>query len=215
MQQLNINQEDDREEHGEMPEKKNWFYPFPIIAILLVIGIDQISKFWIEQRLDEFTNENGVIRLLNGFLWIIKVYNKGIAFSLAADSSWIIRFVVVYAIPVLLIIFLLKIIFYSDFPRRSRWFISLIAGGGLGNLVDRVFREEGVLDFISVNTYNIFNITRWPIFNFADIAVIIGMALWFIITISTRRKERKRLEEERKREELSSAESMQDSTEGM
>jgi hypothetical protein len=57
--------------------------------------------------------------------------------------------------------------------------IALICGGAIGNLIDRVRSESGVVDFIDVGVGNI----RWPVFNVADIAVttgaiILALSLW-------------------------------------
>ena len=48
-----------------------------------------------------------------------------------------------------------------------------IVGGGFGNLIDRCFRTEGVVDFIDVKFYGIFGMERWPTFNIADAAVVV------------------------------------------
>ena len=48
-----------------------------------------------------------------------------------------------------------------------------IVGGGIGNLIDRFFRPEGVVDFIDVKFYGLFGMERWPTFNVADSAVVV------------------------------------------
>ena len=48
-----------------------------------------------------------------------------------------------------------------------------IVGGGFGNLIDRFFRAEGVVDFIDVKFYGLFGMDRWPTFNVADSAVVV------------------------------------------
>ena len=48
-----------------------------------------------------------------------------------------------------------------------------ICGGGFGNLIDRFFRSEGVIDFIDVKFYGLFGLERWPTFNIADSAVVV------------------------------------------
>ena len=61
----------------------------------------------------------------------------------------------------------------DEFSSLQRWAIAGIAGGGLGNLIDRFFRKEGVIDFIDVKFYGIFGMDRWPTFNVADAAVVL------------------------------------------
>ena len=61
-----------------------------------------------------------------------------------------------------------------------------IVGGGIGNLIDRAFRAEGVVDFIDVKFFGIFGLDRWPTFNVADSSIIICgilLAITFIISI--------------------------------
>ena len=55
-----------------------------------------------------------------------------------------------------------------------------ILGGGLGNQVDRIFRPEGVVDFLDVRFYGLFGMERWPTFNIADASVVVFGILLFI-----------------------------------
>ena len=61
----------------------------------------------------------------------------------------------------------------NDFTKLQRWAIAGIVGGGIGNLIDRIFRPEGVVDFIDVKFYGLFGMERWPTFNVADSAVVV------------------------------------------
>ena len=55
----------------------------------------------------------------------------------------------------------------------QRWAIAGILGGGIGNLLDRLFRPGGVVDFIDVRFFGIFGLRRWPTFNVADSSVVV------------------------------------------
>ena len=66
-----------------------------------------------------------------------------------------------------------------------------IIGGGLGNLIDRFFRKEGVVDFIDVKFYGLFGLERWPTFNVADSAVVVFGLILVISFIVTSIKETK------------------------
>ena len=95
-------------------------------------------------------------------------------------------------IPLAVIIVVLVVYFRSDdFTSFQRWTIMGIIGGGLGNLFDRFFRSEGVVDFIDVKFYGFFGLERWPTFNIADAAVLIcGIALiisFIVLTIQERK----------------------------
>jgi signal peptidase II len=81
---------------------------------------------------------------------------------------------------VLLVIYFVKT---DDFTRVQRWAVAGIIGGGFGNMIDRLFRPEGVVDFIDVRFYGLFGLERWPTFNVADSSVVVAgivMAASFI-----------------------------------
>ena len=59
----------------------------------------------------------------------------------------------------------------------TNWGVSLILAGGIGNLIDRVFRGS-VVDYIDIT--KLFN---WPVFNLADIYIVIGVILVFVLIL--------------------------------
>ena len=70
----------------------------------------------------------------------------------------------------------------------------VIVGGGLGNIIDRIFRPDGVIDFIDVKFFGIFGLNRWPTFNVADASVVVCgilMIISFCITFSKDSKKNK------------------------
>jgi len=71
----------------------------------------------------------------------------------------------------------------DDFTRLQRWAVAGILGGGIGNILDRIFRPDGVVDFISVKFYGIFGFERWPTFNVADSSVVVCCILLFVTII--------------------------------
>jgi signal peptidase II len=80
----------------------------------------------------------------------------------------------------------------DEFNSVQRWSICGIIGGGIGNIIDRFFRAEGVVDFIDVKFFGIFGLDRWPTFNVADAAVVVcGIILIvsFLITICKEKKD--------------------------
>jgi signal peptidase II len=72
----------------------------------------------------------------------------------------------------------------------QRWVLCGIVGGGIGNVIDRIFRPEGVVDFVSVKFYGLFGLERWPTFNVADSSVVVCAILLVVstIVIDSRRK---------------------------
>jgi signal peptidase II len=93
-------------------------------------------------------------------------------------------------LPVLLIVLLLVYYFKAhDISSAQRWFIAGIIGGGAGNLIDRIFRPAGVVDFISIKFFGILGFERWPTFNAADASVVVCVIGWFItVFVSERRR---------------------------
>jgi len=78
----------------------------------------------------------------------------------------------------------------NEFTKLQRWATAGILGGGIGNIADRIFRPDGVVDFISVKFYGIFGLERWPTFNVADSAVVVCcLLLFFTIIISGKKKD--------------------------
>ena len=72
----------------------------------------------------------------------------------------------------------------AELTRAQRWFICGILGGGFGNLIDRFFRSEGVVDFIDVKFFGILGMERWPTFNAADSFIVccgIGLGVNLIL----------------------------------
>lgn len=105
-------------------------------------------------------------------------FNRGVAFGLPLPSAG--RWIIIFA--TLLVLFVLTNLFIR--AERSDWLrllsIELVAAGALGNLIDRVRWDAGVVDFIGpINL----GFMHWPIFNIADMAittgaVLLGISLW-------------------------------------
>jgi signal peptidase II len=129
----------------------------------------------------------------NDLLWIIHVRNKAVAFSLGTNLPDTIRPALFIILPIVVIGFLLWYYFTSkEFSYLQRWAVAGIIGGGIGNIIDRIFRPDGVVDFISVNFYGFLGLTRWPTFNIADASVVIcGFILLISIFISPKSSENK------------------------
>ena len=155
----------------------------PIILAILVIVLDQISKLLIVK----FIPQNTIgTQFFGDFLRIVHVSNTGVAFSVGATWSETIRKLLFSLMP-LVVIALVCVVYFrnKEFTKLQNWAIMGIVGGGLGNLIDRLFRAEGVVDFIDVKFFGIFGLNRWPTFNIADSAVVVcGIILLITFTIS-------------------------------
>jgi len=160
---------------------------FPLILTVLIFALDQITKCIIADLIPPFTIGAS---FFGGFLRIIHVSNSGIAFSVGDSLPGLIRSILFSAAPLAVLIIVLVIYFRnSEFTALQRWCICGVLGGGFGNLFDRIFRKEGVIDFIDVKFYGLFGLERWPTFNVADMSVIICGAILIISFIITIKKE--------------------------
>jgi signal peptidase II len=142
-------------------------YFFLIAA--LVVALDRYTKWLIAHRLSMHDS----ITVIPGFFRIIHTENPGAAFGLFADSpsQWKVALLIVFSLVALAIVSLLL---WKNSHRLTSTGIglSLILGGALGNLWDRIVSRH-VVDFL------LFYIGRyqWPAFNVADSAIVIGACL--------------------------------------
>ncbi len=157
--------------------KKNVFWA-PLITAAIIIVADQITKALVVSHIPE-----GRIfaRFWGDFVWIVHARNTGAAFSIGAGSAPLLRFLFFIAFPLVVLIGVL--IYYvqsSSLSPLLRWSMGLILGGGTGNLIDRIFRPTGVVDFLSLNMYGFLGMERFATFNIADSAITIGEILLII-----------------------------------
>jgi len=157
---------------------RNKSFSAPLLISLAIVILDQITKAIVVH----FIPEGSIAaRFFGDFIWIVHARNTGAAFSLGASASAIVRFVVFVVLPLVVLIALL--LFYvrtKELAPILRYSIALILGGGTGNLIDRLVRPAGVVDFISVNMYGLLGMDRFATFNVADSAITIGEILLII-----------------------------------
>ena len=143
----------------------------PFILTAVVIVLDQITKVLICHYIP--MNTIGA-QFLGDFLRIIHVRNPGVAFSFGARWPDALRRIVFSIIPIIVLVMVILIYFRNkDFTKVQQWAICGVVGGGFGNIIDRIFRPAGVVDFIDVKFYGLFGLERWPTFNVADSAVVV------------------------------------------
>lgn len=156
----------------------------PFILTLAVVIVDQITKALVVEFIQPYTIG---AQFFGDFLRIIHVVNPGVAFSFGATWPILLRRVMFSIVPIAVIALVISVYFRNnDFTKLQRWAIAGIIGGGIGNIIDRIFRSQGVIDFIDVKFYGLFGMERWPTFNVADSAVVVCgilLVISFIITI--------------------------------
>lgn len=133
-----------------------------IIAVGVIV--DQILKLIIFNTIGA---SGQTINLIPGILQLTYVENTGAAFGFL-NARW---FLVIA--DILIIFFIIKILLDKKYPLndKAKTGLSLIISGGIGNLIDRIFRGF-VIDYIDIT-----QIIDYPVFNFADILVVVGVIL--------------------------------------
>jgi signal peptidase II len=143
-----------------------------------IVIVDQITKALISANIPVDTVGG---KYLGGFLWIVHMRNLGIAFSIGDSIASIFRIALFIVLPIFFISAAIGYNFKSNkLDRLQRYAIGFIVGGGLGNLLDRIFRKGGVIDFVSLSMYGLFGYERFPTFNVADSAVTVGAILLLV-----------------------------------
>ena len=159
-------------------KKPTMLYWQPLILSGVIIALDQITKYLVTLLIKPNTI---AVRLFNNLLWIVHQRNTGVAFSLGYSAPVFLRVVLFIVFPLVILTILGASIMKSkDYTILQRWAIAGIIGGGCGNIVDRIFRAEGVVDFISVRFFGIFGLERWPTFNVADSSVVVCGIILFV-----------------------------------
>lgn len=163
----------------------------PFILTFAVIIADQITKCLVVKYIEPWTIG---AQFFGDILRIVRVANNGVAFSMGDSLSLIGRRLCFGLVPIIIMGLVIGVYFRNkEFTMLQRWAICGVVGGGIGNIIDRIFRVEGVIDFIDVKFYGIFGLQRWPTFNVADMAVVIcGIMLiisFVVITIQQKKNE--------------------------
>lgn len=133
------------------------------LSIIFFI-VDQMIKFYLCSKL--VLNQS--IILIKNFLNITYVHNDGAAFSLFRGNRWLLIIIGILA----LIFFIIYIAKLDSINQIDLFSYSLLLGGILGNLFDRIIYGY-VVDYISLNIFGYY----FPIFNFADMCIVIGVIL--------------------------------------
>ena len=149
----------------------------PFSLTLFILALDQLTKSLVVRAVEP----GQMIPILGDFLWLWHVRNKGMAFSLGNSFPDSIRTVLFIALPVVILVILVIYYFRNrEINVLQRWCFASILGGGLGNLIDRILRPDGVVDYISFKFFGLLGMQRYPAFNVADSAVVVAGILLII-----------------------------------
>jgi len=147
-----------------------------LLIAAVVIVLDRWSKLWVVKHI----RIGSAITVIKGVFRITHVLNYGAAFSMGADSAspaamryFLIAFSAIAAVAVLV-----AILKWGRALTLTTFSLSLILGGALGNLYDRI-RLSYVVDFLEVHIVHY----HWPDFNIADSAIVVGACLLLLETL--------------------------------
>lgn len=141
-------------------------YALAVICSLLFLAADQISKYIVVQNM---TLGGESIPVIDGFFRLTYIHNEGGAWGFMEGHTWLLLSFTVVA----MIVCLALLVKAGTNDKFLFWAICLILSGGIGNMIDRIFRSGKVVDFIELE------FIRFPVFNIADCAVCIGAAMLF------------------------------------
>jgi signal peptidase II len=153
-------------------------------AFLIVLALDLATKIAIDMHLSYADR----IPVIPGFFYITHVRNTGAAFGLFSDAPQLYR--MIFFISVSLIAIGIIISFFrklSPGDRLAALALGLILGGAVGNLIDRIFRQE-VIDFLHFRLWRGYS---WPDFNVADSAIVVGVGFLMLELLASEGEQRK------------------------
>lgn len=134
-----------------------------LIYSVLLVGIDQFIKYLVCLYLKPVST----VALIQDAIHLTYMENRGAAFS-SMQGKYL--FLVIFTSIVIIAGIIWICASKKNTPKLAIWSIATIIGGGIGNLLDRVFRGF-VVDYID------FRIINFAVFNFADICVVCGTIL--------------------------------------
>jgi len=156
-------------------------YIIAFLAVVGIVGIDQYTKYIISTTMCLGDSKT----FLKGVLDICFIENSGSAWGMLSGHTWIL-------LALTLVVMLVCITLLLRHGSKSKilfWAIILILAGGIGNMIDRIFRSGKVVDFLQFGFWKTF-----PVFNIADIFVVIGagmLILYFFLDMYNDYKSKK------------------------
>jgi signal peptidase II len=173
------------EDYGGSVQRGTAFKPLLFFGIIGgVVLLDYVTKSWVQENMYLYQQ----IELVADYIRFTYIHNPGAAFGIHLGEHSRSVFLVLSFIALITLG-----IFYWHTPAEDRARVialALICGGAIGNLIDRLRSELGVVDFIDLGIGD----RRWPVFNIADIAVTTGaiflaLSLWREDTRDDRRQD--------------------------
>ena len=164
-------------------------YILLVVVVGSVVALDQETKHWIDGNMKLYEMDE----VIPGFLDLHYIRNKGAAFGFLDEKHASFRLPFFYGVSFVAIGIILYLFHKMD---DSEYLVpvalSLVLGGAVGNLIDRIRLGE-VIDFIYFHYHRSF---YWPAFNVADIAITVGVFLLIVRMFFFERKDQPEQETE-------------------
>ena len=141
------------------------------------LALDIITKYLVVENI--MLHER--INIIGSFVQLTLTYNKGGLFGILQGYQTLF---LVFSIIVLIFLTVFFILEKNKTPLFC-YAIALITSGAVGNIIDRIIGNQGVVDFMYIGVDKYF---RWPAFNVADMVIVIGAFLLFIVFFNEEKK---------------------------
>lgn len=143
-----------------------------ILGIIILVTLDQVTKWLAVVKLKPILD----IPIIEGIFHLTYVENRGAAFGIFQGKH-------LFFIITTLIVVIGLLIYYHRLPKKKKYYwlrfaLILLVSGAIGNLIDRI-RLNYVVDFLY------FKLIDFPVFNFADICVVVGVFILSIFILIT------------------------------
>ena len=145
---------------------------FLVVGVaVLVFALDRVTKIWVEQNIPLHEGRD----VVGEYVRVVHTQNTGAAFGLLPERTTLLS--VLSVVAVLAIVY-----YYRQFANSSPLVtvtLGMQLGGAFGNLLDRV-TQGYVVDFVDFGYHS----NWWPVFNVADSAIVVGVALLALNALS-------------------------------
>jgi signal peptidase II len=162
-----------------------WREKLIILVCFAILVSDQVSKRMIVSHFEIPKNPEERVVVIKGFFDLVYRTNPGAAFSLFQGKKNLLALISILAVGAL-------IWFRHHFDngtRASKMALGLMLGGILGNLIDRIIYETGVVDFVRIYIeHRSGGVSEWPAFNIADSAICVGVAILIMLAWSEQKE---------------------------
>lgn len=162
-------------EESAPPSGRRPFWRVLCFITIPIVVLDQVTKLLVSSRMDLYES----ITLIPNYLDITFTRNPGAAFSMFATMPPWMRVGLLITLIAAAIVVLIVLLAQCERIDLTSIAFALILAGAAGNLIDRLTRGFEVIDFIRAHYYDL----NWPVFNVADSAISVGVALIVLGTL--------------------------------